>query len=112
MLSFQEVTKSSSQDRLLQSTRNQILEVPVPQMMEYLVDVPKIVSQDRIRQRTFEQLADIPSSRFSPRTSFIDSPVDQILDVPVPQMTEQLREKCQRWCLKADRRRASFEGGG
>ena len=46
-----EVTMSSSQDRILQSTREQILEVPVPQMMERFVAVPKIVVQHRIRQR-------------------------------------------------------------
>ena len=37
-----EVTMSSSQDRFLQSTREQILEVPVPQMMEQVEVVPEI----------------------------------------------------------------------
>ena len=37
-----EVTRSSSQGRILQSTREQILEVPVPQMVDHFGVVPEI----------------------------------------------------------------------
>ena len=40
------VTMSSSQDRILQSTREQFLDVPVPRMVEQFgEEVPKMVSQ-------------------------------------------------------------------
>ena len=41
--------------------REQFLDVPVPRLIEHLVDVPKIVVQDRIQQLTFQQFADIPA---------------------------------------------------
>ena len=54
-----EVSRISSKDQTLQSTREPFLDVPVPRLIEHLVDVPTIVCQDRIRQRTFEQFSDI-----------------------------------------------------
>ena len=76
--SHRAVPKISSQDRILQSIREQFLDVAVPRMIEQFVDVPKIVFQDRIRQRTFEQFADSPALQVveepvfqvSPRTGF------------------------------------------
>ena len=58
------------QDRTLQCTAEQILDVLVPEMAEQLVEVPETVSQDRIQQRT----------------------VEQIVDAPVPQAVEELAE--------------------
>ena len=56
-----EIEKSlASRDRILQGTVEQISDVPVPQMVEQLVKLPKTVSQDRIQQRTAEQIVDIP----------------------------------------------------
>ena len=92
-----EVPRISCKDQILQSTREQFLDVPVPRLIEQFVDVPKIVFQDRIRQRTFEQFADIPVfkvvSQDRVQHSFveqnIESAVDQILDVPVPQVIDR-----------------------
>ena len=42
------------QDRTLQCTAEQILDVLVPEMAEQLVEVPETVYQDRIQQRTLE----------------------------------------------------------
>ena len=58
------------QDRTLQCTAEQILDVLVQEMAEQLVELPETVSQDRIQQRT----------------------VEQIVDVPVPQAVEELAE--------------------
>ena len=55
-----EVSKISRQDRMLQSTREQFLDVRVPRLMEHLVDVPNMVSHDRIQRRTAEQIVDVP----------------------------------------------------
>ena len=50
-----EVPKTSSRDRTLQRAVEQILDVPVPEMVTQLLEVPKIVHQDRILQRTVKQ---------------------------------------------------------
>ena len=47
------------QDRILQGTVEQILDVPVLEKAERLAEVPKIVSQGGIQQRTVEQTVDI-----------------------------------------------------
>ena len=54
-----EVPKISSKDQILQRT-SQILDVPVPPMMDQLREVPKMVSQDSIQRRTAEQIVDRP----------------------------------------------------
>ena len=48
-----EVPKSSSQDRILQRTVEQVLDVPVQPMIEEVVEVPKIVYQNRIPAAQF-----------------------------------------------------------
>ena len=53
-------SKISSRDRILQCTVEQILDVPVPEKVEQLTEMPKIVSQNRIQQRTVEQTVDLP----------------------------------------------------
>ena len=56
--------KVSSKDQILQSTREQILDVLVPQMIEQLVDVPKFISQDRIQRQTAAQIIDFPKGLY------------------------------------------------
>ena len=51
---------STSRDRILQGTVERVLHVPVPEMVEQLVKLPKTVSEDGIQQRTVEQTVDIP----------------------------------------------------
>ena len=46
----------SSRDQILQCTVEQVLDVPVPEMVE----VPKTMSQDKIQQRIVEQIVDVP----------------------------------------------------
>ena len=53
-----EVPKISSKDQIFQL--NQILDVPVPPMMEQLREVLKMVSRDRIQPWTAEQIVDMP----------------------------------------------------
>ena len=50
-----EVLKTSSRDRTLQRAVEQILDVPVPEMVTRLLEVPKIIHRDRILQRTMKQ---------------------------------------------------------
>ena len=52
--------KTSSRDQSLQSTVEQSLDVPVPEMVRQLVEAPKTVPQDKIQQRTVEQIVDVP----------------------------------------------------
>ena len=49
----------SSQDRLLQRTVEQSLGALASQMVERLVDAPRIVSQDRIHQPHIKQIVDV-----------------------------------------------------
>ena len=108
----------------VQSGREQILDVLVPQRQEQLVGVPKIVFQDRVWQRTIEQFADSPD--VVDELVFKDFHQDGVQQSFVKQNIEKSRcsrnaddlsslEKCRRWCLKqnpprdcrADRRLAS-----
>ena len=50
-----EVPKTSSRDRTLQRAVEQILDVPVPEMVTQLLEVRKIIPQDKILQRTVKQ---------------------------------------------------------
>ena len=44
----------------MHGTVEQILDVPVPEMVEQLVEVPETVSRDGVQQRTVEQIVDAP----------------------------------------------------
>ena len=57
------LSKCPSQNRMLQSTKEQFLDVAVPQVMEQWREGAKTASHDRNRQETFEQFADIPGLR-------------------------------------------------
>ena len=56
-----EVVKDISKDHLQQHTGEQIVGVPVPQIMEEIVGVVKFVHQERAWQRTVEQVVDVPA---------------------------------------------------
>ena len=60
----------SSRDRTLQCTAEQILDVPVPETMKQLEELPETISEDRTQQRT----------------------VNHIVGIPVPQVVEELME--------------------
>ena len=117
------VPTSSSQDRMLQSIREQFLDVPVPRVIKQFVDVPKIVFQDRMWQRTFEQLADIPVLQA------VEEPVLEVFsqdrvqqhcgeqETEVPKISCKAKScsalvrfsmfscrwwKCRRWCLMTE----------
>ena len=45
-------------ERISERIREQIVDAPVPQMAEQLLEVPKIIPQDRILQQTLEQFVD------------------------------------------------------
>ena len=49
-----EVSKFSSQDQMFH-------DIFVPQMIEQLMNVPKIVLQDRVQRRNAERIADFPA---------------------------------------------------
>ena len=57
---FSKCPKILSRDRILQGTVEQILDVPVPEMVEQLVNLPNTVFQDSIQERTVERIADVP----------------------------------------------------
>ena len=52
--------KTSNCVRTSQRAVEQIFDVPVPEMVNQLVEASKTVPQDRIRQRTVEQIVDAP----------------------------------------------------
>ena len=104
--------KTSSRNRTLQCTVEQIHDVLVPEMAKQLVEVPETVSQDRIQQRTVEQIFDAPvpqaveelaevfrifsqdriQQRAAEQTTPATSLVEMIVEVPVvrtPEKTQQ-----------------------
>ena len=68
----------SSRDRISQYTREQTLDVPMPEMVKQLVEVPKIISQNRIQQRTMKQI--------------VDDPVVQVVQIPQVHDVEKTAE--------------------
>ena len=46
------------QERVSERIREQTVDVLLPQMVEQLLEVPKIILQDRILQQTVKQIAD------------------------------------------------------
>ena len=59
--------RPQSRDRTLQRAVEQILDVPVPEMVNRLLEVPKIIPHDRILQRTVKQpeATQVPQSETS-----------------------------------------------
>ena len=68
----------SSRDRISQYTIEQTLDVPMPEMVKQLVEVPKTTSQNRIQQRTMKQI--------------VDDPVVQIVQIPQVHVVEKTAE--------------------
>ena len=68
------VPKISSQTESCTVPWNRFLAVPVPRMIEQLVEVAKFVSQDRIQQRNLEQICDTPAPQVGTRRSSFISP--------------------------------------
>ena len=50
-----EVQKTVLQDRTLQRTEEQVVDVPFPQVVEKLVEVSRVFSQNRVNQRFGEK---------------------------------------------------------
>ena len=90
------------QERLPERTCEQIGIVPVPQVVEQVIGVPKTSSQDRMLQGTVEQILDVPVPEMVeqlvklPKTVSEDGiqqqTVERIADIPVPQVVEELVE--------------------
>ena len=55
------MSKVVSQDRIQQRTAEQIVDTPVPHVLEELVEVFKVFSQDRVQQRLSEQIIEVPA---------------------------------------------------
>ena len=68
----------SSRDRISQYTIEQTLDVPMPEMVKQLVEVPKTISQNRIQQRTMKQI--------------VDDPVVQVVQIPQVHVVEKTVE--------------------
>ena len=69
----------SSRDRISQYTIEQTLDVPMPEMVKQLVEVPKTISQNRIQQRTMKQI--------------VDDPVVQVVQIPQVHVVEKRRRQ-------------------
>ena len=90
------------QERIPERTCEQIGNVPIPQVVEQIIEVPKISSQDGILQDAVEQIPDVPVPEMVqqlvnlPKTVSEDGiqqrTVERIADIPVPQVVEELVE--------------------
>ena len=78
-----EVLKTILQDRIQQRTVEQIVDVPVPQVLKELAEVSKRSRRDRIQQRSVEQ------SRETPTTSLAEMIVE-VLVIQTPESTQQV----------------------
>ena len=97
-----EVPRTSSRDRTLQCTEEQILDVLVPETAKQLMEVPETVSQDRIKQRTVEQIVDAPVSetveeladvfKVSSQDRIQQYAVEQTIEIPAVSLDEKIIE--------------------
>ena len=58
----------------------QIVDVPVPQVVEEVVQVDRIVPQERVQQRTVEQIVEVP----------VPQMVEEVVHVPQIQVQERI----------------------
>eukprot|EP00971_Amphidinium_carterae_P264233 5241909-Amphidinium_carterae.1 len=49
-----------TEERIINMSVDQIIDVPIPQTVEEIINVPKIVPQERVMNRTVEQIVDVP----------------------------------------------------
>ena len=97
-----EVPRTSSRDRTLQCTEEQILDVLVPETAKQLMEVPETDSQDRIKQRTVEQIVDAPVSetveeladvfKVSSQDRIQQYAVEQTIEIPAVSLDEKIIE--------------------
>jgi len=76
----------SSKERVQQRTVEQVVDVPVPQVVEEVIEVAKVIPQERVQQRTVEQVVDVPVPQI------VEEILEQVVDVPVPQVVEEVVE--------------------
>ena len=77
-----EVLKTILQDRIQQRTLEQIVDVPVPQVLKELAEVSKSSRRDRIQQRSVEQFRETPTTSLA----------EMIVEVPVIQTPERTQQ--------------------
>ena len=75
--------KTVSQDRIQQRIVEQIADVPVPQVVEELVEVSKVFTQDRVQQRFVEQT--IETLAISPAVKIVE-----VLVIRTQEKTQQV----------------------
>ena len=88
-----EMLKISSQNKVLQRTRDQILDDRMPQMMEQLKEMPKMVPQNRIQQQTTEQIVDTPAFEVFSQDTVQQRFVEQNIENPVDESISQHLEE-------------------
>ena len=77
-----EVLKTVLQDRIKQRTVEQIVDVPVPQVLKELAEVSKSFRRNRIQQRVVEQTIENPATSLA----------EMIVEVPVIQTPERTQQ--------------------
>ena len=79
-------------------TLEQIVDVPLPPIMEVPVDVMRSTPQERVQNRILEQIvvmvprileADVDVVRATPQECVLNRTSEQLVDEPVPQIAEQ-----------------------
>ena len=55
-----EVVRLIPQERVQQHTVEQIVDVPVPQVVEEIAEVVQIIHQERISERIIDRIVDVP----------------------------------------------------
>ena len=76
------VPETVSRDGVQQRTVEQIVDAPVPQAVEELAEVSRVFSQDRIQQRAVEQTIENPATSLA----------EMIVEVPVIQTPERTQQ--------------------
>ena len=88
--------EESSPERVSERSEERVVAMPVPQIMEEIVEVIQLVRQERILERIVEEIIDVPVPqvmeeitefvKLLPQERVQNRTVEQIVDVPVPQI--------------------------
>ena len=94
------VVRFGSREHVQQRSDEQIVDLPLPQITEEIVEVVRFGSREHVQQRSDEQIVELPLPqiteeivevvRFGSREHVQQRSDEQIVELPLPQITEEI----------------------
>ena len=84
------VPKIVSQNRIPQRTAEQVMDIPVPEVAEEVIEMFNVFSQDRVQQRRVEQITETPA--VSIVEEIMERTIEETINIPIPHVMEKTIE--------------------